>query len=695
MQTDVGSAVQKITVTQDLIVRLGLPRFFTQEDQGLITAVVHNYTDKPQSVKLTLTPSPQFSTKVALIQNLNIKPDKAERFCWPVTVTQPGEGVIGVKAVGQTASDALEQRLPIRPLGIPAFSVRSGLLTGENDTVELPIGESADTAKGTAKYKVSLNSSSIGPVLGSFDSLIEYPYGCTEQTMSRMMPSIVAFKLHKELGLPISADMEKKFDKVYKKSIEKLDGYRHSDGGWGWWQTDDSQPYLTALVIDGLTRINSTHHFKDAHQEWIKGGLAWLKKSSVELEKQLGRPDLDIYGWWYVCEYETDLARVMYTISLYEKPEAKPLDWLYGRYQYMPPEGLSYLAMGLKNAGRVDEAKAVYGRLMTLANTDDNYINWDHTEAMYKRMKYNQVYDYTYRYTGVESTALALRAVLKVDPDNQPRIEAIKQWILLQHGRDGWENTKTTAEVFQALLEEELHARSKWPTNFTADANLGEKLLFDYAFNQDNTYKPEVSFDVPVADKPSTLTITKKGTGRLYYTGLLTCFRKMKAGDQVAEKASPSGLKLSRHFYHIQPVATKSDGSVHFRTVEITDGKIKAGETVLMKVNVESPISIPYVMLEAMLPSGAEVIQNDAQAENADNSGYEGDWARTWWSHQDILDDRIVFFGTSLPAGKSEFHTLLRMEQPGKLNVDPVSLEGMYTKSVRGYSMLDTLDVME
>jgi uncharacterized protein YfaS (alpha-2-macroglobulin family) len=145
----------------------------------------------------------------------------------------------------------------------------------------------------------------------------------------------------------------------------------------------------------------------------------------------------------------------------------------------------------------------------------------------------------------------------------------------------------------------------------------------------------------------------------------------------------------------------KSDGSIHFRTVPITDGKVKAGESILMKVQVESPVRIPYVMLEAALPSGAEVVKDsgpsDESLDNQDSSGptMEGDWQAAWWSHEDVLDDRIVFFGTELPSGKSEFHTLLRMEIPGKLNVDPVSLEGMYTKKVRGYSGIDALTVTE
>ena len=107
-------------------------------------------------------------------------------------------------------------------------------------------------------------------------------------------------------------------------------------------------------------------------------------------------------------------------------------------------------------------------------------------------------------------------------------------------------------------------------------------------------------------------------------------------------------------------------------------------------------------MVQAELPSGAEVVESDDREGNTDTSesdsdkaGIAGDWSPAWWQHQDILDDRIVYFGTSLPQGKSEFHTMIRLELPGNIQVNPVSLEGMYTNAVRGYSALDALHINE
>jgi uncharacterized protein YfaS (alpha-2-macroglobulin family) len=215
-------------------------------------------------------------------------------------------------------------------------------------------------------------------------------------------------------------------------------------------------------------------------------------------------------------------------------------------------------------------------------------------------------------------------------------------------------------------------------------------------FNQANEYKPETVVPLPLTT-PGQVTITKTGPGRLYYNQLTTYTRQLKPGDAIAEKGAPDGLRLTRSFFRLEPSTVTSDGAIHFKAHRIDDGKIKAGETVLMKVFVEAPISLPYVIVEAALPSGAEVV-NDGREGNMDSSSsdpYTGDWSPAWWTHQDILDDRIVFFCSSLPSGKSEFHTMVRMEMPGTYQVVPMSLQGMYTNNVRGYSQLDALQVSE
>ena len=308
--------------------------------------------------------------------------------------------------------------------------------------------------------------------------------------------------------------------------------------------------------------------------------------------------------------------------------------------------------------------------------------------------------DYTYCFTGVETTALGLRTVLAAEPENSALIEGIKRWLLLQHDGDGWSNTKTTAQVFLALLEEQVSFNQKRATDETLNIRLADQLIKQLVFNAGNRFAAEETISLPAPETQQTMSLNKSGPGRIYYNSLITYTRNLKVGENIAATGSPAGLSLERSFYRLVPGPGAKPGKIYFHSEKIADNIIHAGETVLMKVNVDSPVSLPYVILETPLPSGAEVVADESKEgliskETDNDSDLYGDWHRAWWTHQDILDDRIVFFGTELPVGKSEFSALVRLEMPGTYQINPLNLQGMYAKNVRAYSNLDKVQVTE
>ncbi|MBA3860239.1 MAG: hypothetical protein C0507_25310 [Cyanobacteria bacterium PR.3.49] len=429
-----------------------------------------------------------------------------------------------------------------------------------------------------------------------------------------------------------------------------------------------------------------------------------MKKNVVELEKQLSDPKVAIDSYDFM-EKRTDLARALYTLSLTgSMPDQKVTNKIVGSLEkdmnYLSAETIAYVTIALKNIKNVDQANLFYKRLLALGNTAEGTMDWDQTVSMSKKILWKnpaRFHAFSYRFTGVETTALALRAVLAMEASGE-RAESIKRWLLLQRGKDGWDNTKTTAEVFLVLLKDDLLNGATRETNFSLDALKNESVIAQLKFDQKSRYAGETKIPLSRAMKDGTVSLKKEGPGKLYYTLLQTYFRKLSPGENIEAEALPKGLKISRKFFHLQTVKEASTGTVHYRTVPITGGQIKSGETVLMKVYVDSPVRVPYIIVESPLPSGAEVVQDHKSEEMEGASGgsvIEGDWGAPWWTHQDVLDDRIVFFGTEMPAGKSEFHTLLRMELPGDVQLNPVSFEGMYTKNVRGFSMLDALKISD
>lgn len=703
MGTDVGATVQKVISTQDLILRLALPRFFTQGDEGYITAVVHNYTERPQAVLLTLSPSSQFRLKDSLVQKLMVYPDKAMRFNWPVTLMEAGEGVVRCKAVGDTAGDAMETKLPILPLGLEEFSSKSGIATGDDDTINIQAAMPPNAVPGTVKQHIYLSSSVLGPILGNFHKLIDYPYGCTEQTMSKLMPSVVAVRMNQTLGLPLSKEEKKKFGEVYKQSMDKLNGYQHEDGGWGWWANDESNLNLTALVLDGYKLLKESGYAVDQTRE--DNAKQWLRKNAEATQKQLVDP-LHKPSPWSDNENKIDIAKAYFVLSEFNiKTPAKMRQWVLSEKQHLSPEALAMFAMAFEKQGEHDVARTLYDRMVELGNatTSDTgtMVDWGCTKRMMDMLGFTKDFgsSYSYRYTPVETTALALEATLAVDPDNEDRMEMIRKWILMQRDKDGWENTKTTAEVFRSFMNCEIAKKpASKDAQFDADILVGNSLSQHFGFNANSKFEPEKDVVVKLKPGQKSLSIHKKGSGKLYWTALTTYYRAVKPGEMVASKSLPDGLKMRREFFRLVPSVPDSNGNVKFKAEPLPNRTVKAGETVLMKVYVESPTEVPYAFLRAPLPSGAEVVENDSRADSAEEEKSSADtyeWGNWWWTHQDVMDDHLAFFVTEFRPGKCEFHQMVRLEIPGKFQMNPVHLEGMYTKDVRAHSQADVLTVTE
>lgn len=680
---DFGSGKANVTVSKEVLARLSLPRFFTAGDQGVISGMVHNYSKNEQIVKVGLKASNELVFSTPLEQTVRIAAKGIGRISWPVTVKGEGKAKLELTALGQTDSDALRQEIPVRGFSFPVFASKNGILKDDALVTALPMKLTPDAIPGTGRFEISVASSAIGPVLGSFDELIDYPYGCTEQTMSRMMPSVVAMELHKKLDLPLEKGTVALFKDVQRRCFIKLAEHQNDNGGWGWWRGDQSNPYLTAYVMEGLYLLRQAGYTVD--QSMIDSGKTML----AELCKEKVGPDR---------ESRTDLAYVAYVSTLWgDKMDVDAMVNQVGSSVRMGPEGLSLLTIALKKQGQDKAAKGVYDQLLNLANKNWEYTTWEHTAELTEKLGERHALDYTYRFTGVETTALAMQAVLAMEPDNEKLLSSIRRWIILQHDQNGWANTKTTARVFIAMLEDELQASRQKPTSFTASALADGKSLVSFVFNKSNQYGKEQSFTVPLRGNESQLQIKKFGTGRLYYSSLLSYKRPILPGRAVVARSSPPDLTIERKFYKLVPYVDAKTKQKGIRAVELADEAVKVGETILMKLQINSPVSVPYVMVDAALPSGAEVTsKNSDVVEMPPGAGPNDAYSMNyWWSHQDILDDRIVFFANELPAGKCEFQSLLRMEMPGKFNVNPVTFEGMYTKAVRGYSTGDRIIVSE
>src|SRR5207249_263798 len=171
-----------------------------------------------------------------------------------------------------------------------------------------------------------LSPSIAGSLFGALEYLTSFPYGCVEQTMSSFLPNIIVTSAVTQLGLKTNLDAAGVQQKI-RAGIDRLNNFQHEDGGWGWWETDESHPFMTAYVVAGLKQAQQAGAQVDASR--IDRGAQWVRTA---LAGNAGlNPDLRAY--------------MAYSLS-----DAPFISAAYDQRGKLSPYGLALLGLAMENA---------------------------------------------------------------------------------------------------------------------------------------------------------------------------------------------------------------------------------------------------------------------------------------------------------------------------------------------------------
>ncbi|MBV9155034.1 MAG: hypothetical protein JO097_02150, partial [Acidobacteriaceae bacterium] len=285
-----GGAVLKTIVRKNLILRLAVPRFFVQGDEVVISGIVHNYLPSTKkahvSVKLEgLEPVAGAST----VQDVDIPSRGEMKVDWRVKAGMVRHAKVTGEALTDEESDALELELPVNPPGVSVRQARAGSIVNSG-SISFNLTFPAAALPGSRSISIRLAPSITGSLFSALEFLTTYPYGCVEQTMSSFLPDLMVSKAMKELGLKQPMD-KALLDEKIQAGLDRLYRFEHDDGGWGWWQTDESHPFMTAYVVAGLSEARN--HGLPVKEAAIAKGAAWIEKDLLDTKDS--PPDLRAY----------------------------------------------------------------------------------------------------------------------------------------------------------------------------------------------------------------------------------------------------------------------------------------------------------------------------------------------------------------------------------------------------------------
>jgi hypothetical protein len=268
--TEIGTAKTTVRAQLPLAVQVFLPRFAIEKDRLQAVGVIRNNTSRERTCELTWDVSGAILEDVAA--DAGPKPED-----WKLTVEgnrKLGRGRVRVPANGSVRvavwlsfkhngtarvslrsqdgpdGDAEVRTLPVQPLGRERNLAFEGAFKGTHK-VALPAGFVA------RDLQIVIARGELAQALDGIGYLIDYPYGCVEQTMSRFLPAVVVQQATKQAPITLPPDALAKLPKVLDQGLQRLYHFQHGDGGWGWWENDATNPDMTVYVVMGLVRAQA------------------------------------------------------------------------------------------------------------------------------------------------------------------------------------------------------------------------------------------------------------------------------------------------------------------------------------------------------------------------------------------------------------------------------------------------------
>ena len=203
--TRVGSGTSDIISSKDLIIRPQTPRFFTERDQIVLSAVVHNYLASEKSVKVVIeNEGGHLKLLDEAERTVTIAAGGETRINWTVDVVASGLTTIRMKALTDEESDAVEIKVPVQVHGMLKTESFTGVIrpNGKNAIVEVKVPEERIPAQ--SRLEIRYSPSLAGAMVDSLPYLLQYPYGCTEQTLNRFLPAVLTQRTLQKMGVNLA-----------------------------------------------------------------------------------------------------------------------------------------------------------------------------------------------------------------------------------------------------------------------------------------------------------------------------------------------------------------------------------------------------------------------------------------------------------------------------------------------------------
>jgi uncharacterized protein YfaS (alpha-2-macroglobulin family) len=620
-----GAADNTMTVADPIVVSTALPRFLSPGDTVNVPVTLTNTTSKAANVTASIAVEGPMKVIGGNNQPVSLAANAENRAMFRV-VADPtintGKITVTVNGLGEKFTDTTA--ISVRPPSTLQRATASGSITG-GSSQKINIGTS-DFMPGSVNYSLVVSRSPALELGEQLRFLVQYPYGCTEQTISSAFPQLYygdladLMQLNKQQNKLnantniLEAIRKIKMRQLYTGAVTLWDG----EGKEDWWTT-----------------IYAAHFLLEA------------KKAGFDVDNSLISTMLN-----YISNKLKNRETITYYYNRDQNKKIAPKEVAYGLY---------VLAL----AGRTNVPAMNYYKANTsLLALDSRYLLAAAYATAGDKRSFTSLLPPSFSgeesvpqtggsyYSDIRDEAIALNALLEVDPGNA------QVGIMVKHVADKlkarrWLSTQERAFSFLALGK---HARSANAATVSADIKVNGKLV---AQVKDGQWRGDMkSMGSPGAE------IITKGSGRLYYF-----WQSEGISASGSYKEEDSYLKVRKRFFDRNGVA-------------INGNTFKQNDLIIVGITLEKSYNTPVenIVITDLLPAGFEI-------ENPRTKEIPGmDWIKdaSTPTALDVRDDRIHFFVDANYA-KQTYYYAVRAVSPGNFKMGPVNADAMYNGEYHSY----------
>ena len=642
-----ASVERPLLAAKDFYLEPGLPGFFTRGDTFKFQVAAFNATGETGPVKFSAVGDGGLFLLAAEPQD-RLNPKDSLKL--EVSGQAAASGLAGARFAGEFKgrTDAVELKLRINSGQVRDTQVWFGSLAGTTE-IKVPL-----PAYLTGKPAGQINPEEVKAVLTVAGSpflrmteaihyLLNYPYGCVEQTSSGVL-ALAALRGVIQKGL-VSGVSLPETDEYLNRGVQRILSLQTDSGGFAYWP-GQREPHVWGSIYAAAALSLARTHGVTAPENALQQAAAYLK---TQIQEGKRSPAVKAFA--------------AYVLALNQALDRDTLNAVTAQFARMSRESKILVLLAARQA-ELRPLKELQAALKPLLGGKAEAAQDDPD-------------DFQSRFRSPALALLAAQAILPGDPLTQ------EEALLLLGGLDSQGLWTSTADTGWALLA---------LGSYFKDASFGAAPV-------------EVAISQPGVPAPHRLKLDPKGFRTVGLNpGALLKNPVVNVSGQ-AGKTWLYKLELTAPRLDIAGAGAANGFKVR-RVIKNTDGSdvIKVGDLVKVTVFLEvAGQGQRYVVLDDPLPAGLMAINTAFKTEEPIPEGEERNddfdyvtqdgTIRLRPNYFEIRDDRVLAFRDQVYAGAHRFEYYCRAVCEGKFVAPATRVAAMYSPGVNGYSPQEELTV--